>query len=333
MDKIEKIRSIIRESIQDYIKEIENFYKSGQEVVFAQEKLPNGSHKYTVGTIMEMLAIQKFNRNMNTSMMFQKGFSISTSKGTIRYNEGLWRQMRRGFIHTYARRGGITLEDIKIVRDYVFKINPQKDFKDSILRFKAGTEAYNNIDTLIQREFNVQLQNIAPLMGSVMILPTNPVSGGLYDLRLDLVRAKMVNIPGIGWTEVIEDKTMNYINVTDKSLRGMNPNGMDYTTYSAIIWDVTDTMYSNVKQDLPAGTTLIGDNREANIYMVTPKGDKVYWGRENGRYSMNSATDILASAKTMHTSFFIYGFGDIWMKDPSKFVMMELEKPARKGYK
>jgi hypothetical protein len=48
---------------------------------------------------------------------------------------------------------------------------------------------------------------------------------------------------------------------------------------------------------------------------------------------MNSATDILASAKTMHTSFFIYGFGDIWMKDPSKFVMMELEKPARKGYK
>jgi len=67
--------------------------------------------------------------------------------------------------------------------------------------------------------------------------------------------------------------------------------------------------------------------------MVTPKGDKVYWGRENGRYSMNSATDILASAKTMHTSFFIYGFGDIWMKDPSKFVMMELEKPARKGYK
>lgn len=317
----------------DYIKEIENFYKSGQEVVFAQEKLPNGSHKYTVGTIMEMLAIQKFNRNMNTSMMFQKGFSISTSKGTIRYNEGLWRQMRRGFIHTYARRGGITLEDIKIVRDYVFKINPQKDFKDSILRFKAGTEAYNNIDTLIQREFNVQLQNIAPLMGSVMILPTNPVSGGLYDLRLDLVRAKMVNIPGIGWTEVIEDKTMNYINVTDKSLRGMNPNGMDYTTYSAIIWDVTDTMYSNVKQDLPAGTTLIGDNREANIYMVTPKGDKVYWGRENGRYSMNSATDILASAKTMHTSFFIYGFGDIWMKDPSKFVMMELEKPARKGYK
>jgi hypothetical protein len=112
----------------------------------------------------------------------------------------------------------------------------------------------------------------------------------------------------------------------------MNPNGMDYTAYSAFIWDVTDQEYSN-NGDLPKGVTAVGNNKEANIYMVTPKGDKVFWGRENGRYSMNSATDILASARTMHTSFFIYGFGAAWIKDQSKFVTLELEESARKGFK
>jgi hypothetical protein len=48
---------------------------------------------------------------------------------------------------------------------------------------------------------------------------------------------------------------------------------------------------------------------------------------------MNSATDILASARTMHTSFFIYGFGAAWIKDQSKFVTLELEESARKGFK
>lgn len=317
---------------KDYIKEIEQMYKKGNEVVLGMQKLSNGAHKYTIGSIMEMLAIQKFERNMNTSLLFQKGFTQSTSKGFLRFNEGLWRQMRRGFIITYGKRGGITLEHIKKIRDYVFKANPTKDVKDSIIRFKAGTEAFNNIDTLIQREFNVQLQQIAPLLGSDRVTPVNPVSGDLYNLKLELIRAKTVNVPGIGWIEVMEDKSMNYINVTDKNLRGMNPNGMDYTTYSAIIWNANDQTYSN-NGDLPKGVTKVGNDNEANIYMVVPKADKVYWGRENGRYSMNSATDILASARTMHTSFFIYGFGAMWMKDPSKFVMLELEQSARKGFK
>jgi hypothetical protein len=317
---------------KDYIKEIEQMYKKGNEVVLGMQKLSNGAHKYTIGSIMEMLAIQKFERNMNTSLMFQKGFTQSTSKGFLRFNEGLWRQMRRGFIITYGKRGGITLEHIKKIRDYVFKANPTKDVKDSIIRFKAGTEAFNNIDTLIQREFNVQLQQIAPLLGSDRVTPVNPVSGDLYNLKLELIRAKTVNVPGIGWIEVMEDKSMNYINVTDKNLRGMNPNGMDYTTYSAIIWDANDQTYSN-NGDLPKGVTKVGNDNEANIYMVAPRANKVYWGTENGRYSMNSATDILASARTMHTSFFIYGFGAMWLRDPSKFVMLELEQSARLGYK
>jgi len=318
-------------STQDYINEVEQYWNNNKEVLVGVYKDRAGKHKFTVGSILEMLAIQKFTRNFNTSLMFQPGFSFSTSKGVIRYNEGLWRQMRRGFVHTYGRRGGFSLEDLKLIRDYVFKGNVNMKIEDSIMRIKCGSELYNNIETLIQKEFNQQLQVIAPLLGSERVLTSNPVSGKLNELSLALIKAKTVNLPGIGWVEAIEDKTMNYMNVTDKNLRGFNPNGMDYTAYSGIIWDVTDQTYSN-NAKMPDSVKVLGNNKSANIYMIKPMGESVYWGRQNGRYNQSSATDIIATAKTMTEEFFIFGFGAMWMRDPSKFLMVELEESARKGY-
>lgn len=316
----------------DYIKEVEQFYKKGNEVVLMKDNAPNATHKYTVGSILEMLAIQKFDRNMSVSLMFQKAATIKTQKGTVRYNEGLWHQMKRGFIITYGKRGGITREHIRRAADYVFKINPMKSEIERRIKFKCGSEAFKNILEIYGEEVRQQISNISALLGADRILPENPVTGDLYNLELKPVRFTKVYLPGIGMVEIEEDRTLNYTNITDRNLRGMNPNGQDYTTYSMIIWDAADQMYSN-NQDAPKGTEIVGTNKEANIYLVTPKQDKIYWGRENGRYSVEKATDIISSAKTMHASFFIYGFGALWMKDASKFVMVELEKPARRGFK
>jgi hypothetical protein len=316
----------------DYIKEVEQFYKKGNEVVLMQDKSPNATHKYTVGSILEMLAIQKFDRNMSVSMMFQRGATVKTQKGTVRYNEGLWHQMRRGFIITYGKRGGITREHIRRAADYVFKINPMKSEIERRIKFKCGSEAFKNVLEIYSEEVNQQINNIAALLGSSRLLPENPVTGDLYNLELKPVRFTKVYLPGIGMVEIEEDRTLNYTNITDRNLRGMNPNGQDYTTYSMFIWDAADQVYSN-NAEAPQGTTIIGTNKEANIYLVTPKENKIYWGRENGRYSVERATDIIASSKTMHSSFFIYGFSAMFLKDASKFVTVELEKSARRGFK
>src|SRR5690606_35025544 len=124
---------------------------------------------------------------------------------------------------------------------------------------------------------------------------------------------------------------LNFVNITDKNLRGMNPNGSDYTTYSMIIWDASNQEYSN-NNDLPKGTTRVGSNDKANIYLVTQKGDKIYCDKENGPYNPDKATDTVASDKTMHSSFFIYGLGALWMAKPELFVTIELERKERKGY-
>jgi len=316
----------------EFIGELENFYKQGKEVILMKDKAPNATHKYTVGSILEMLTIQKFNRIMSVRLMFQKGGLIKTTKGTTRYNEGLWHQFRRGYIITYGKRGGIQRSHIKQARDYVFKANPYKDTISSKLKFECGSEAFDNVLLIFKDEVQIQLNNLGALLGADRILPKNPVSGDMYNLKLEPIRFTEVNLPGIGYVEIVENKSLNKMNVTDRNVGGMNPNGSDYTTYSMIIWDASDSSYSN-SGDLPKGTKMIGDNDKANIYLVTPKNDKIYWGTENGRYSKDRATDIVASAKTMHSSFFIYGFGAMFMKDPSKYVSVELEKGARKGYK
>ena len=317
----------------EYIDQLEDFYKNEQEIIVLRDKSPNATHKFTVGTILEMLTIKKFDRQMSIAQIFQRGGTLKSQKGTIRYNEGLWHQMRRGYIITYAKRNGLTKEHIKQAKDYVFKANPYKDTVSCMLKFKCGSEVFNNVLEIFKVEVQLQISNLAALLGADRLLPENPVFGGdLYNLGIKPVRFTKVTLPGIGMVELEEDFSMNFSGVTDRNLRGMNPNNGDYTSYSMIIWDASNQDYSN-SQAMPKGTKMVGDNSKANIYLVTPKDEKIYWGRENGRYSMERASDIVASAKTMHSSFFIYGFGALWMKDPSKFVMIELEEKARKAYK
>ena len=314
-----------------YFDEVQKFYKKGNEMVIMMDNTPNAPKKYTIGSMLQMLTIQKFNLDMTNYLMFSKGGQVATSKGVVRFNEGLWRQLDRGaYKITYGRRGGITKQHLQAAKNYVFKVNPKPDVETRLM-LKAGSEAFQNIIELYRPEVTAQIANIAFLLGHDRLID-NPVSGDLYNLKLRPVRFTDVYLQGIGQVQVIEDRSLNKINVTDRKLAGMNANGYDYTTYSLYIWDVTDRMYSN-NMEMPRNTTMIGNNNEANIYLVTPKEDKIYWGTQNGRYSSKSASDIVASSKSMTESFFIYGFGAMWMKDSGKVVVIELEKAARKGYK
>ena len=320
---------------KDYMDTIENFKQSGKEIVLLKDKNRTAGSPTRVGTMMEMLTLRKFNENMSTSLMFQRGATVKSQKGTVRYNEGLWHQMRRGRIISYGKRGGITREIIKDAVDYVFKINPTKKSIERRVKFKCGSLAFNNVLEIFKDEVNAQLIANGILVGAAPLIDIKKLVEGtdLYNLQLNPVRFTKVNLPGIGMVEIEEDMSLNYMNITDRNLRGMNANGYDHTAYSMIIWDALDTQYSN-NQDAPKGTTIIADGKkDANIYMVMPEGEKIYWGKENGRYDNTRATGIVASAKTMHTSFFVYGSGAIWMKDPSKFVMVELAQNQRQGHR
>lgn len=318
---------------RDLLGEVDDYSKKGMDIAFLRQNLPGGRTVRTVATMMQMLTVKKFNTLMSRSLMWQRGFTLKTEKGILRYNEGLWHQMRRGFILTYPKRMGMRPSHLGVLSDYVFKQNPTMEPMDRVLRFKTGTELGKNFEMIYQNEFNEQINRISPLLGSDRAMSTSPVSGTWDALVLKPVKVKSVYLPGIGQVEHTVDKGLDYAahGLQDRRFQGANANGFASTTYSGIMWDVTDQAYSNNGR-MPAGVTNIGGNDRANIHLVVPKGDKVFWGTENGRYSSKSAKDIVASRKTMTESFFIYGSASTWMRDPSKFAMIELAKEARRGY-
>lgn len=319
---------------KDYLDAVERFAEKGMEVGVIQQTVqaPGGSKKIkSVATMMQMLMFQQFNNRMSTALMFGFGFLDNTQKGTVRYSEGLWKQMRRGEIITYPKRMGLQRMHVQKAADYAFKNNPMMEVVDRILRFKVGSELGNNFTELYREEAQLQLSNIALLLGADRILPKNPVSGDLYNLRLEPVRFTSIVLPGIGRVEANVDKNMDYIGMQDRRFKGANPGGKSSTTYSGIMWDVTNESYTN-NQSLPSGVTQIGENKTANINLVVPKGDKIFWGTETGRYSAKTAKDIVSSRKTMTEGYFVYGSASVWMRDPSKIVIVELAKDAIRGY-
>lgn len=286
-----------------------------------------GGQKITAAAdLMELLTIRSFNDRFNSSLMFMQAAKIATSKGVIEFNEGLWQQMQRGKKFTYNKRGGLTIADLSQVRNYVYMYNDSR-IDDSFLNIDCGSELYQNIESIITNAALKQITNLAPLLNAQRIMDSSPITGSWDDMTVNKVKFTSAVIPGVGKLSATEDRTLDYLDGhMDNRRKGMNPGGKDNTTYSGYIWDVTDQRYSSNGQ-LPEGTRAVGGEMSAshNVYMVRPEKNPIVWGRENGRYDSKKASQIAASSKLMGEGYFIYGFGAMWMPDPSKFVMIELK--------
>lgn len=307
-----------------YLQDIQTMY-GGNNLMAISATTPTKTIR-SVADVLEILTLKSFTERFNSALMFMPAAEISTAKGVLTFNEGLWQQMRRGKIFTYNRKGGVEISDLVGVRNYVYMHNDSK-VEDTHLNIDCGSELYDNIQRIIQAQASFQINNLAALMGADRALPTNPVGGTLKALTLDYVQWAEAYVPGVGKLKANLDRTLDYVSdSTDRRYRGINPGGKDHTTYSGYIWNVTDQMYSN-NGTLPEGTKAVGGEVGAkhNVYLVRPENNAIYWGRHTGRYSSKKASDISASNNLMGEGFFIYGFGAMWMPDPSKFVMLELK--------
>jgi hypothetical protein len=312
---------------QKYLTELANVGLDQSNLAMIKVEQANGRQIAAASDLLEILTLRSFTDRFNSSLMFMQGAKISNgNKGVLEFNEGLWQQMRRGKIFTYNRKGGIEISDLVAVRNYVY-LNNDSTVDETFLNIEAGTELYENVSRIIQEAAIKQLNNLAALQGSPRVTPSPMVTGRLTELEVALVKFTKAHIPGIGMLAVTEDKTLNYLGEgTDIRNRGVNPRGYDHTTHSGYVWDVTDQFYSN-NAVLPEGTKAVGGENIAkhNTYLVRPEKNPLIWGRTNGRYSSRSARDIASSTNLMGEGFWIYGFGAMWMPDPSKFVMIELK--------
>lgn len=288
-----------------------------------------------IGTTMEFLVHRELERLTAQALLFQKSGTIRDTNGVTRLNEGLWHQLRRGKIIKYGRPGGITREHLKEAVEYIFRGNPHKPTAERRIRFRAGKQAYENVLEIFADEVRAQNAglNAANLLGSDRVLPKSPVSGtDLMNLTYNPVRFTNVYLPDIGYVEITQDTSLDVSPFADRFSSGMHPEGAAHTTYSLVIWDVADQTYSN-NEDLPKGAKLMeGGNKGANIFLVKPEGEMSYWGSSRGRYDISKAGDIVSSHKQIGQEFWAWNSIGIFVKDLTKFIMIELDEKARKGF-
>lgn len=283
----------------------------------------------------ELLVHRELDKMTATSLMFQKAGKVDGPHGSTMFNEGLWHQMRRGKIIKYPRPQGMTRTHIAEAAEYIFRGNPMTP-EQRRLMFEVGSQAYENFIDIFQDEVLAQLTRLngtVGLFGDDGQLPTTPITGpNLQNLSMQPVRFTNVFLPGIGNVTVKRNVALDYMSYADRFSRGFHPYQKSHTTYSAIIYDATSSEYSNTN-DIPEGAKLVENgNAVSNIYLVKPEGSIRYSGYEGGRYSPYRNEDILSSVKTRSVTYWAYNSCAIFIPDPSRFVMIELDPAGRKGY-
>lgn len=286
----------------------------------------------SIAPTLQLLVERESMRLFSQQLMFQRAYEANEGKGVFRLNEGLWHQLRRGYKIQYSRH--ITRENIKDATEYVFRSNPHMQDVDRRVRFKCGTQAYNQVLNIFSEEINNQIGNIASFMGDTRQLPQNAITGNdNMELALNPVRFTKVFLPGIGNVEITRDTNLDTgMAPSDRLSNGFHPGGASHTTYSMVIWDALDQQYSNNAQ-MPSNTKVIDNgNQNANIYLVKPEGQMSISGYEQGRYSPYKSSDIMSSLKHMGGAYWNIMMGSIFVRDTSRYVVIEKDPKSRRGF-
>lgn len=322
---------------KEYMNKIDSEFAGGDYAILADLKMINGKQKpdmknAKLGATMEFLTLRELERLTADKLMWAQAATFNDRNGTTRINEGLWRQLKRGKVITYPRPKGLTRDHLKEAAEYVFRANPYKPEIERRLKFKVGKHVHENFLEIFKDEIGNQRDILAIWNGADAQIPS-PVSGkSLTELEYNPVRFVKVYVPEVGTIEVEHDMTMDVMQGVDRLASGMHPHNQSYMSYSAIIWDAESQYYSNNKE-LPKGATLIdGGNKGANIHLVKPEGNMVFWGTENGRYDYRKAGDIISSSRKPGQNFWAFAIAAIHVMDVTKTVIIELEPAARKGF-
>lgn len=292
-------------------------------------KLPGGGidpRTAKIASTVSLFCLAELVKMEAYELMFAHGGYIKTHNGVLMKNEGMYHALKRGFTIQYARPGGIKREHFLAAADYIYRGRQDMPIENRIMQFELGGMAYKNVVEIFRDEFTSQLGALAPLLGSDRIIQ-NPVSGPNSALEIGTVSIKSVIIPGIGKIVIKHNPSLDYVDMVDRSqlIDGMIP----ITSYSCIMEDLTSPECSNAFAGIPNTSEAKIGNINNNVFYVKPNNGSMFWGYEQGRWSSRvTAGEIISSNPTMGESFWCHSVSSVWVKDASKYVVIELMRSS-----
>ena len=303
--------------------------KSAKGMFYIGKKSANGKvdpKSMMVGNTLEYLAMMELSKIEAYQLLFQKAGVIQDVNGHKILNEGVWHQIRRGKVIKYPKPGGITKQHIMEAVSYIFKGRGDMHPLQRKVKFKVGKFAYQNILEIFREEISNQLTNLAPYLGTDSRIKS-PLSGDLDALVMNPVAFKQVHLPGIGSVEIEWDPSLDYMPGADRFSAGNFGEGYAHTSYSMVIWDLSDAEYSNANEKVKGAKVVEGGNKRANMYYVKPEGSHITYGYELGRMANGSKfSDVQSSLKTASKTFWCKSQSAGLVLDTTRYLVIELQR-------
>jgi len=271
-----------------------------------------------VEKLLPMLALAELYKINSSALMFSQGSIQVGSTGAKRVSEGIYPQLKKGTRLTYNNE--IELRSmIKAAADHIFSgLASHIEVTSRQLKFKGGKRAYD----LVREMFKAEFQSHHSVFMNSDAIPVPLLTGkDRNNLEFQSFAIGKAFLNGIGNVEIEHDISLDY-DFGDVVLRGYT-GGMNKRSWSLVIWDVTDPMYSNVnnKNLLPKGVTVDAGSKGRNLYLVKPENAQdVSWGYETGRMS---GTNVRSMSKNQGETFWCKSQMDAWIPDLSRVILIE----------
>ena len=322
--------------VDRYMRNIKNLERryGGNSVVFSdlsglnKDGVPVGDRgTMRISSLLEVLIANELLREEAWQNTFQKAAVIKNSNGTIRLNEGVYQQARRGHRIQYSRKGGLTVSHLIQASEIIHQGRPDLKDTEKYLYLTGGRNFYDNVSRIIQENAIQQVGNLSALTGTDSQLPEKIITGdSLTDLEVKPVKFTKAYIPEVGNVKVEHDMTFDYQPNTDRRAMNVGRHSLPPTSFSGVIWDISDPEYTSALVDLPSGAKIKeGGNMDANVYYIKPEGRNFFFGKERGRYSQ-TAGEIVSSTNFLGETYWAWSVSAGWLRDKTKTLVFELKE-------
>lgn len=272
-------------------------------------------------TIDGMVISELFNMQ-EMSFMWNKGGEVAVSgRKKVKLGLGLYEQLRSGNRIPYTK-GKLNLDLIdaaiaNLYRGTGIAVEKRETTLD------CGSGFLNEVSKLLELKILAKTPGVinADQLGMVSGKDPMNLTGGYRFTSWRFPNAGLINFrlnPALDNEYGLRNTDGLYGEFPDHS-------------YSAMILDVTDSRSTNSAQkfreaDVRNATNL---NKDSNIYLVKPRAAADdYWGYIAGSVSpfgLTKSKGFASSSSRPGYGIFAYNFGNIWIKDPSRTLLIEVE--------
>jgi len=294
-----------------------NIDSDGGYLFFGKKKNNKQIQVQKVDKLLNTLAMAELYKMKATKLMFAHQSVTTGINGSKRVNSGIYPQLRRGQRFTY--RNETELEAmIRQAADYIFSGVPVP-VEQREMKFKAGLRAHN----LVRQIFKDKFTSTFPILMDQQALGGQQLLTGKdrHNMTYESFTIGKAFIDGVGYVEVEHDPSFDF-DFGDIVARGYT-GGFSKRSYSLVIWDVTDPMYTNVWNSdlLPDGVTVDNRSQGKNLYLVKPENvPEVVFGWETGRMSRQG---VQSSMKHAGETFWARCQMDAVIPDLTRTVLIE----------